>query len=183
MVKTWFAISIVFMGSLVSCSDFKKGSYLESLEDLQKTVDSIETVLIENKIDTFPRLMTSVLMLELHLKDEIAADTLALDMAEKVNDFQRSIIDLKPLDSTYQSIFQAIPHQRFSLQLLENEVQNDSGDRHKYEENLAFEKKRVKGLNTLLSDYIERKNSSLEGIQRNFSPLSAFVEELKSAKK
>ncbi|MES2800357.1 MAG: hypothetical protein V4638_10110 [Bacteroidota bacterium] len=175
-------LGTLFLVAVHSCSDFNKNDYLRSLGTLEKTIDSIETVLLENEIDTFPRLLSSSLMLELHLKDEVLSDTLPLEMATQINEFQVALHDLKPLGQFYQSMLQSIPHQRFSVQLLKNEVQNDSGDRHKYAENLAFESKRVKGLNTSLTEFIERKNNAVSAIQRNFSPLTAFYLELRSKK-
>ena len=67
---------------LSSCSDFSKGEQLESIAQLNKTVDSIETVLIENKIEDLEEISLDAETVTSRIKENLNSDTLDLKLAK-----------------------------------------------------------------------------------------------------
>ena len=80
---------IVVSVFLVSCSDFSKGEQLESIAQLNKTVDSIETVLIENKIEDLEEISIDAETVTSRIKENLNSDTLDLKLAKKIDAYMQ----------------------------------------------------------------------------------------------
>jgi hypothetical protein len=167
----------------VSCSDFKKGEQLKSIDTMNKSVDSIETVLLENEIDTISALITATVTLELRIKNNYFADTIDMELGKKMDAFKRTRRRLGPLSNTFNTVRIGVKEQRDMLEKLKSDIENGNGDRKKYPEYITFEQKKVDQLRSLLNAYVKEKKETMEIIDRIYPEMNAFSLSLLDKKK
>ena len=155
-----FSLIIIFIIVLTSCSDFSKGEQLAKIDQLNKTVDSIQTVLIENKIDEIDELSIEAESVVSRIKENLNSDTLDLKLAKNIDKYMNMFRSIGNLKTVYSQIKKNSKIEKIKLIKLERDVDNGNGDRKKYNQYISFESKNVTYLNKNLKKYvIERKNS------------------------
>lgn len=169
----FFFIAIIGV-SLASCSDLKKGEQLKSIDAMNKSVDSIETVLLENEIDTLSALITATVTLELRIKNNYYSDTIDMELGKKMDAFKRTRRRLGPISATFNSIRIGVKEEKDILEKLKADIENGNGDRKKYPEYVAFEQKKVDQLRSLLNAYVKEKKETIEVIDRIYPEMNAF---------
>lgn len=173
-MRTYFLFSAIIGLFLVSCSDLKKGDQLKSIEAMNKSVDSIETVLLENEIDTLSALITATVTLELRIKNNYFADTIDMELGKKMDAFKRTRRRLGPLSGTFNTIRIGVKDEKEMLKKLKSDIENGNGDRKKYPEYITFEQKKVDQLRSLLNAYVKEKKETMEIIDRIYPEMNAF---------
>jgi hypothetical protein len=154
----FFSLFLLFSVVLTSCSDFSKGEQLDKIEQLNKTVDSIQTVLIENKIDEIEELSIEAESVVSRIKENINSDTLDLKLAKDIDKYTVMIRSIDNIKTLYTQIKKNSKIEKITLIKLERDIENGNGDRNKYSHYVSFETKKVNSLNQNLKNYvIERK--------------------------
>lgn len=182
-MRIYFLFIAIIGISLASCSDLKKGEQLKSIEALNKSVDSIETVLLENEIDTLSALITATITLELRIKNNYFSDTIDMELGKKMDAFKRTRRRLGPLSGTFNTIRIGVKEERDILTKLRSDIENGNGDRKKYPDYVAFEQKKVTQLRSLLEAYVKEKKETMEIIDRIYPEMNAFSLSLLEKKK
>jgi hypothetical protein len=156
----FFSLFLLFSVLLASCSDLSKGEQLAKIEQLNKTVDSIQTVLIENKIDEIDELSIEAESVVSRIKENINSDTLDLKLAKDIDKYMIMFRSIGNLKTVYSQIKKNSKIEKITLIKLERDVDNGNGDRKKYNHYISFESKNVNYLNKNLKKYvIVRKNT------------------------
>jgi hypothetical protein len=175
---------LLFIGlTFVSCSDLKKGEQLNSIDAMHNTVDSIEIVLNENKIDTLSALITATTTLELRIKNNYYSDTIDMELGRKMDAFKRTRLRLGPLSNTFNTIKTGVEEEKVMLKNLRTDIDNGNGDRKKYQEYVSFEQKKVGQLRSLLNAYVLEKTETMELIDKSYPEMNAFSLSLLNKKK
>ena len=182
-MKFYFLLAAFFALFLASCSDLKKSDQLKSIEGMTKSVDSIETVLLENEIDTLAALITATTTLELRIKNNYFSDTINMELGKKMDAFKRTRRRLGPLSGTFNTIRVGVTEEKEMLQKLKTDIENSNGDRKKYQEYVDFEMKKVTQLRSLLNAYVKEKKETLDLIERIYPEMNAFSLSLLEKKK
>ena len=153
---------ILFSCLLASCSDFSKGEQLESIAQLNKTIDSIETVLIEHKIDEIEAISIDAETVVSRIKENLNSDTLGLKLAKKIDAYMhmyRSIGNLKKINSELKKFTKS---EKITLKNLQKDIENGDGHRKKYGEYVLFERKKVKQLTGVLNHFVKERKKAID---------------------
>lgn len=175
-MKRVFIFGILFTVNLAlfSCSDLRKGEHLKSIEKMNTALDSIQTVLIENQIDTLPALTVAAMGVELRIKNNYYADTIDIELGKKMDAFKVMRKRLGPLGSTYNTVRLGVEDEKKTLKDLRSDIENGDGDRSKYGEYVHFEQQKVDQLRSLLKEYVSEKEKALKTFNELYDELNAF---------
>lgn len=167
-------LSILLILIAGSCSDLKKGEQLKAIDAMNTTLDSINTVLIENEIDTLPALITATIGVELRIKNNYYSDTIDMELGKKMDAFKRMRKMLGPLNNTFITLRTGTKEEKEILQKLKMDIENGNGDRKKYPEYVSFEQNKVDQLRKLLNEYVEGKNKTFENFDEIYNEMNEF---------
>ena len=141
---------------------------------MNTALDSIQTVLIENQIDTLPALTVAAMGVELRIKNNYYADTIDIELGKKMDAFKVMRKRLGPLGSTYNTIRLGVEDEKKTLKDLRSDIENGDGDRSKYGEYVHFEQQKVDQLRSLLKEYVSEKEKALTTFNELYDELNAF---------
>jgi hypothetical protein len=158
--------TITFLLSLsmfiVSCSDLKKDEQLKRISKLENGLALIEKDRLNNEIDTLTALKIATNAVEIRIKNYLVLDTIDLVLGKKMDAYKIMRRSLKPLGKQNIQLKQAIREEQKSLKDLKTDIENGSGSRDKYESYILFEKNKINQLQTLLDEYLIKKQEMLE---------------------
>lgn len=147
---------------LSSCADFSKGSQLETIGQLNKTVDSIQTVLLENKIEEIEDLSIEAEAIITRIKENSGSDTIELTDAKQIDSYNRMYHSIEPLIANYPLLLTNIKKEKETLQKIQHDIENGFGDRKKYDENVTFEVDKVHQLRESLHEYVVLRKKTID---------------------
>lgn len=159
---------------LSSCMDLKTSEQLEAIESMNQTIDSLEAVFNENKVDTVANISLSAYGVENRIKNNYQSDTINMELGKKMDAFKVMRRNLKPLGKALSIIPTSIEEERKKLDELQTDIENGNGEREKYDEYISFEKDKVNQLKTLVTEYIQVKDESIKTFNDLFEELNAF---------
>jgi len=159
---------------LASCSDLNKKDQLTKIDEMNESLDSIKTVLLENKIDTITQLMFATSQVEQRIKTNYVSDTINMELAKKMNAFKVSRKRLRPLGKSYNNINHGVEEEKEALRLLKSDIENGSGGRNKYNEYVMFEESKVHQLRMLLKDYVSSKSKTITELDKLYPEMNEF---------
>ncbi len=149
-----FAISLLL--ALSSCSDLNKSKQLERLEKMKEIVENSAVLLDDNKIENASE-MLSISTEYINRIKGLEDDTIQLEVAYKLDRFKRMHANLAPALVQYDRFSAAVLAENEALKKLKGDIDQASGKRHKYDEYLSFEEKKVTELETGITLYVEHK--------------------------
>jgi predicted metal-dependent phosphoesterase TrpH len=184
-------IVLILLFFLFSCNDNKKAEFVSSVEKLEQKIDSIETQLVKNQIDTLVGLRTAANTLEIRIRQFYNADSINYDLDKKMNAFKvirRSFdpetdgggeveseeMEKAMIGRSYTVIKTGITSEREALKRLKDDIQNNNGDREKYQEYIDFETNKVYQLERLLTEYVTQKKKVMKRFYELYNDLNAF---------
>ena len=159
MKKIQFLIASVF---LFSCSDFYRPGQLEKIDKLLFELEEIEDSCYSSDFDTIPIILTEVERMENKIKQNYVDDTLSLSFAKKLDSFQSIRKGLAPLNKIVPGIFERIDIERRAIKNLKHDINNSTGDRAMYEDNISFETENVNDLRELADQCVATKELNVE---------------------
>ena len=87
--------------TLFSCADLKKGQQIETIDALSKSVDSISTVLIENKLEQIDPIVRQSRTIEKRILDKYNPDSIIdLETGKKLDQFKEMLNTFDPLEKS-----------------------------------------------------------------------------------
>jgi hypothetical protein len=178
-----YLILILCLGSLVACSDVKKSEQLSSIDKMHISLDSIQTVLFENEIDTIAALQVATNTVELRIKNNYYADTIDMELGKKMDAYKIMRRTLSPLGKSFSVIKNGVIDEKETLDKLKSDIEKGNGERNKYNEFVLFENSKVEQLRSLLNDYIAQKEKTMKTFHDLHDELNAFSMSLLEKKK
>lgn len=148
---------LVFIFSLLlifSCSDLSRGTQLKTVVSLRQTVDSVETVLIENTFEEVDRYFKDAKIVESRIKENYNSDTISLELATKIDRYKETMKTSLRLKKSYGNIISDVEKLQLNLEQLQEDIDLGNGDRSKYDEYLLKEQENIETLRNLLTDYV-----------------------------
>ena len=173
-----FIAFVLFSCLLASCSDFSKGEQLESIAQLNKTVDSIETVLIENKIEDLEEISIDAETVTSRIKENLNSDTLDLKLAKKIDAYMQMYRSIGNFKKIYSKLKVFTKEEKIVLNKLQKDIENGDGHRKKYSEYVLFETKKVKQLSGVLNHYVKGRKKAIDTSLAYHDSLYDFAFEL-----
>lgn len=158
-----------------SCTDLKKGGQLSILDDLTKTVDSIEVVLNENRIDTLKNMRDAARLMDERIAELHSSDTLSLTFAMQLDEYKLMVESIPEIEMQQVELKKGVAELHTSISKLRTDISNASGEKNRYDEFLLFEKKKVVQLRDVLNSFVKMRDKlesdypSVEEEVRNFA--------------
>lgn len=166
-----------------SCNSAEKQAKLDKITQLEKSVDSIETVLNKNVIDTIAGLKNATSQVELRIKAHLKISKVDMVLDQKMNRFKLMRKSLNPLGRNFNKIRRGILEEKTALSALKKDIENGAGNAEKQDEFIAFEKNKVEQINVLLTDYMETKEKFFVNYKELYPELLAFSLDLEAKDK
>lgn len=150
---------------LYSCDSKKeqRKAFLEHVNVLQAELDSTESLLLSNEIDTISGLKLSISSVVLRLKNNLILTEVDSVLSRKIDSYK---IIGKNIDYIQEQFLVAKNHilkEKESLSALKYDLEKGLGEFDKYKEYVDFEKGKIDTIKILALDYINQKNQNLEG--------------------
>lgn len=155
--STLIFFGILFAIAVVSCTDMNKTEHLASINDLSLQLDSIETILNENHVDSIAEKVLQTNGVELRIKRHYVSDTIDREFGRKMDRYKLMRRAMPKLGSMENKVVQSVNEERTALANLKTDIDNASGERDKYDEYIAFEKEKVNQIKVLLNDFVTKK--------------------------
>lgn len=156
---------LVFIFSLLlifSCSDLSRGTQLKTVVSLRQTVDSVETVLIENTFEEVDRYFKDAKIVESRIKENYNSDTISLELATKIDRYKEMMKNTLLLKKNYGNIISDVEKLQLNLEHLQEDIDHGNGDRSKYDEYLIKEQKNVQLVRGLLVEYVSTRKEIID---------------------
>jgi hypothetical protein len=184
--------------AVYSCSDLDKGRQVQSIDQMNKSLDSLETILYQNKIDTIAGIRNAANTLMIRFRRSYMGDTINMKIGRKMailkkvrqaidpefeaeeegeNENERSTIG-----RSYAFLNKGIKEERSALKKLRDDIENGNGERNKYNEYITFENEKVNQLRLLMKNYVEYKDKTLKSFYEVYNDLDSFTKELEKKK-
>ena len=176
----WFLTIVVLF---VACNSAEKQRKLDQIRQLEKSVDSIETVLNKNVIDTIAGLKNATVQVELRIKQHLKISKVDMELDKKINAFKLMRKKLNPLGRNFNKIRQGVSEERTALSTLKNDIESGAGEAEKQVDFIAFEKNKVEQIRVLLDDYIATKEKFFADFKVLYPELLAFSLDLQAKDK
>lgn len=148
--------------AIVSCTDMKKTEHLASINDLNMQLDSIETILTENHVDSIAEKVLQTNGVELRIKRHYDVDTIDREFGQKMDRYKLMRRAMPKLGNMENKVVQSIKEERMALNNLKTDIENASGERNKYDEYITFETEKVAQIKVLLEEFVISKNEVMQ---------------------
>lgn len=177
-----FSSFVILM--LHSCVSSEKRQQIQQLTKMISQTDSLKLVLQQNKIDSIVEYQILANALMLRFKNNYNPKKVDLKLGEEVNEFKELQMlfvkekeeNKRTLPGEFGIIFSALLEENKSLKTLLNDIENDRGDKNKYDEFIQFELKKINTIRGLLDHYLLRKNKYLPRFRKSLKELNAFLD-------
>lgn len=187
-----------------ACGDLDKAKHLKAIAQMEKSLDSMDVVLKENRLDTLAGIQIAANTLITRIKTYYSSDTIDVELGKKMDQFKRIMRAIKPKKGRLQNknrdttvivmadrsigngfsvVHTGVKEERLTLSVLKKDIENGNGRRDKYAEYIKFEQDKVHQLQVLLKAYIEHKNVTIKEFNEIYAELNAFSLELMKRKK
>jgi hypothetical protein len=177
-------ILFVFLAfSLFSCTDIKKTEQISAINKMFTSLDSIETVLFNNEIDTIAALNLAAMGVELRIKNNYYSDTIDMELGKKMDAYKLTRRSLSPLGRSYSVIKKGVKDERVVLSKLKDDIEKGNGERKKYSDYVKFEEDKTNQLRSLLNGYLVEKEKTMKTFFSLYEELNAFSLELLEKRK
>ena len=141
---------------LSACSDLKKSKQLNSLNKMMTSTEESAAELEENKIEEASVMMEMSSDLVEGIRG-LENKRIKLDIALTFDRFKLMFDELHLVLTNYDGLLESIQLEKKVLTKLKKDINAGNGKRHKYDDYLAFEQKKVAKLQKAIAIYIERK--------------------------
>jgi hypothetical protein len=175
-------IIIFFVLSLVSCQDKAKTKMLDEIDAMHSSLDSLEIVADENRIDTLTFLIEYIKSNTSQVKKNYYSDTVDYEIADMMNTYKSTRKAFAKNSGNLAKARQAIPEVKESLDNLAHDIKNGVGQREKYEEFVGFEREKLNQIKEILTYYMETKEKYTTLFIETDKKVLQFIEQLKSEK-
>ena len=204
MKKISALILLVTALIFAACGDLDKAKHLKAIAQMEKSLDSMDVVLKENRLDTLAGIQIAANSLLTRIKTYYSADTIDVELGKKMDQFKRVMRSIKPKKGRVQNknndttvivmanrsigngfsvVHTGVKEEKLTLAVLKKDIENGNGRRDKYDEYIKFEQDKVLQLQVLLKAYVDHKNVTIKEFNEIYSELNAYSLELMAKKK
>jgi hypothetical protein len=179
LIMQFFILIALFFG-LASCHDVAKKQQLEELSILDKRVDHIQREYETLKKDDVSEIIYTMKELKYHVKFDVEGDTLSIEIAKKLDAYNRIYKKLNLVETYGEKILFGSQKVKNSIDNLTNDIKNGDGDRGNYDKFLAFETDKVDNLQQIMEDMIKLQKENIRAYLNVKGAVENFAAELAS---
>jgi hypothetical protein len=174
---------ITLLSLIWACESSNKTNHIRNLTEMLRDIDSLENILLKNKIDSVVEYQLASNTLVLRIKNHYNPTKIDMNFSRKVDEFKELQMlfvkekeeNKKTLPGEYGLIFSSLKEERKTLKLLYADIENGRGDEKKYDEYINFEKRKINTIQGLLDHYLFRKNKYLPKFRSSMKELNGFM--------
>lgn len=174
MSKPNFILIVILASLFAGCIDFQKQEQLEKIDNLSSSLDSVQQILIENKVENIDEI--SGLIEDINEKIQLLNDTISIDLAVLIDHFKITANSLSPLQSVYRYVDTNSQLVKLNLNNLKTDIEHANGNRAKYDEYIEFEQQKIDSLLLYIDSLILLKTALLDGVENYFSKLNTELD-------
>lgn len=174
----YIVVSIIVVFLTYSCSDIKKNERLESIEKMEKSLDSLDNKMKSEQIDSLADMQLAAQGVELRIKNNYKLDTINLEFGKKMDSYKRMRRAIPKLKGNWEKVKKGIKEMRNSLMNLKSDIENNSGKREKYDEYIKFEQNKLNQISLLLKECVDGKKKIIDTYSKLHIELNQFSLEL-----
>lgn len=175
-------VLLVLIG-LFSCTDLKKGEQILAIEEMNKSLDSIQTILCENTYSSISTFAENANTTDVRIKMNYESDTLELNFAKKLDSFNKMRKSFNILSLVFLQLSNEIESEKITLEKLKLDIEKGNGERDKYATYITYEKNKVIKINNSLLDFISLKKKTLKTFNEIQDEINTFSLSLLNKKK
>ena len=144
------------------------------LSEMNVTIDSIQTVLLENDYSTISDFASNANATDSRIKMNYESDTLDLTFAKKLDSYNTMRKSFGILSIVFLQLSSEVKSEKTTLQKLKLDIEKGNGERGKYATFIQFENEKVLKLKTLLSDYISLRKTTTNTYNELHDEINSF---------
>jgi hypothetical protein len=171
-MKYYFILCVLI--GLSSCTDLKKGEQILSIQKMNESLDSIQTVLLENDYSEISDLASNANATDSRIKLNYESDTLDLTFAKKLDSYNRMRKSFDILSIVFLQLSSDVKSEKTTLQKLKLDIEKGNGERDKYATFIQFENEKVLKLKSLLSDYMSLRETTTATFNELHDEINSF---------
>lgn len=174
-INMFFFLLVGVLLFLSSCKDQVKSHFITEVEQLEITLDSLETIAFDSKTRQDGGIILSVQETIALIKENYELDTLSMEGVEKIDGYQEIEYAMTVNSGNLAKAKQAIPEVKIKLKELKHDIKHGVNSREKYQDFINFEKEKIEDIGEILAYYMKNKKKyenrydSLYPFIRNFS--------------
>ncbi|OFZ56775.1 MAG: hypothetical protein A3D92_12735 [Bacteroidetes bacterium RIFCSPHIGHO2_02_FULL_44_7] len=150
----WGLVLCLFFG-LVACSDLQRPEQLNKIAGLVEMLDGAESSLENISVDKLQGIFHASEAVKAKILAEMP-DSLDLDRAIRLDRFREAGDAALLLSVEREELRKIIPDYRKALDKLKQDIENGNGQKHKYDEYIDFEEKKVKDFSARVDDCLAK---------------------------
>jgi hypothetical protein len=176
MQKGLILVLLIFV--VFSCADLKRKELLTQVEKYQNELNEMSNRLDSLSINDVSEIKNNTLQTELHIKQNLKLDTINLVLAQQLEAFKLMRKSIKPLMQQYSKAKKGIVEEKQVLKNLHLDIEEDRGERHRYNEYIGFERQKLNQLKSLSTDYFTARAKFFNDYKLLSPPIEALALEL-----
>lgn len=157
----------------------KQSEYNQKIDQSINLLNQSKKKLSNKTFDSIPIVISEIIDLKSNIRTFLKNDTLPLDIAIKIDEINQIDKTLQNIEANKTIAFKDINVVIQNLNNLKKDINNSSGDRGKYKENIEIEKSKQKILVDAVDDYYSDCTNSIQSFNETKSELISFSNELK----
>lgn len=135
-------VFVFFSTLFFACTDFEKSNQLKQVNGLHKNLDSLLIVLSQINDSQLTKEIEKNRDLISELTMSAANDTLTETEAKMLDSYANFVSKLSFLKTRMEKLKNTLEEQKFTVTHLKNDIENGSGKRHLYNDQIKFEQKK-----------------------------------------
>lgn len=168
-----YLILFLVLITLNSCADLKRKDQLKQLSEVEKSLDSIQTVLIETfDVDEFVSILD--LNQELSIKIKENTDTISVEFALVLDDYNNVFRNKSDVRGEFNILRDNLLRAKLSIHNLQSDIEEGEGQRGEYNDFVKFEQQKVQTLRNDLTTFIQLYNPFIELHEKYYSKIDSF---------
>lgn len=175
--------SLLALVIFFSCKDQQKEKYLSEVGNMEKELDSLSAL----ANDTSKRVPHNVTMdvrnTIIKVKNNYLPDTIDYAIANMMNDYKEIRKAVESNSGNLAKVKQVLPEIDQKVEDLKHDIENGVGEREKYEEYIAYEKKKINDIKEVLDYYLETNKKFYSRYDSLHPIVSNFADSLVNANK
>jgi replicative superfamily II helicase len=166
------------VGVLSACSDLNKEQQLKRIEQEQKRLDLLSEKIKDKRMDDVSAFKINTMQTELKIKQNLHLDTINMELAKQLNAYKVMYRSIQPLIKQFQQLKSGIKEEKQTLKLLNQDIKQGRGERHRFDEFIKFEHNKVEQLAALSTDYLRAKAQLFDDYYRLYPSVNALANQL-----
>ncbi len=167
-------MSVVLLVGLISCVDVSRSEKRDKIEQISKDLQRSNELFGAELMDSLDTAIALGKETKLAIKESFGDDTLSLERALQIDAYTRCIVEFEHIQQQIPFIQRNSKAIQNALTALKTDIEQEAGNRSKYDDQLKLEEEKVMTLQTKVDSILRVKNDGLKSFYELHNKLSEF---------